>query len=209
MNHKPLAVFDLDGTLIDADSLLPFLVGYARHCGRTWPLIRLPIDLGLYAAGMVRDQVTKERLLRLFCGGRELEPIREYARTFFDRWLPKHWRRNVVERLEEHQRNGQRVIVVSASPDLYVPLIAESLKVSEVVCTRVGQRDGLCLGSIVGTNCKGEAKVAMLLDYLGHELPPGSFAYGDSKSDLPLLTAVESGYLCDRRGRLTPVLRRS
>ena len=41
MNHpdpsaavRPLAVFDLDGTLIDGDSLLPFLLGYARRTRR-------------------------------------------------------------------------------------------------------------------------------------------------------------------------------
>ncbi len=196
MMHVPLAVFDLDGTLVDSDTLLPFLVGFARRWRRAWPLVRLPLDLSLYAAGLLSDRAAKERLLRCFCGGQPLERIAEHARRFSERWLPRHWRPGMVEALRRHQQQGHRVVLVSASPDLYVPTIAAVLGVADVVCTRVASANGACLGKIVGDNCKGESKVAMLARYLGSQgLPPGSFAYGDSTSDLPLLRQVEHGYL--------------
>jgi phosphatidylglycerophosphatase C len=210
MTQTPLAVFDLDGTLTDADTLLPFLVGYARRTGRRWPLARMPFDLGLYAAGLVPDRAAKGRLLQSFCGGHELAAIAEHARDFTQRWVPGRLRRWVVACLREHQRSGHRVILVSASPDLYVPVIAESLGIREVVCTQVATEGGRCLGSIDGENCKGEAKMRLLRRHLGGQgFPPGSFAYGDSPSDLPLLSAVDHGFLHLRKRGFVSVPRRS
>jgi HAD superfamily hydrolase (TIGR01490 family) len=205
MSHTPLAVFDLDGTLVDSDTLLPFLVGFARRAHRLWPIVRLPVDLSLYAFRLLRDRAAKERLLHSFCAGQSLEQIACHAHTFRERWLPRHWRPTLVEQLRRHQDQGHRVVLVSASPDLYVPTVADALAVSEVVCTRVASANGVCLGRIVGDNCKGESKVKMLEQYLdGQGLPPGSFAYGDSRSDLPLLRRAEHGFLY-RAGELVRV----
>ena len=54
-------------------------------------------------------------------------------------------------------------------------------------------------GRIDGANCKGEAKLNRLREYLGLDRWPGeSFAYGDSKSDLPVLRWASTGYLVKR-----------
>jgi phosphatidylglycerophosphatase C len=111
----------------------------------------------------------------------------------------------VAERLRHHQAAGHRVILLSASPDLYVPAVGRALGIAEVVSTRVAVAGGRCAGHIVGDNCKGENKLEALRRHLGGDVPPpGSFAYGDSRSDLPVLRWVASGYLV-RRGRLVEV----
>ena len=74
-----------------------------------------------------------------------------------------------------------------------------------MLCTRVAAAEGRCDGRIIGENCKGAQKVQALIAYLGQdELPCGSHAYGDSESDMPLLKAVDNGFLV-RGNEIVPV----
>ncbi|MBX6314905.1 MAG: HAD family hydrolase [Isosphaeraceae bacterium] len=194
-----LAIFDLDGTLVTGDSFVPFLVTYAlRHRGRRAlpALMSLPVELGLYASRLRSAAVAKERLLRSFLGGESEATIAEHAAWFFEHWVRRKLRPEVVRVLRAHQEVGHRVILLSASPDLYVRPIARELGIVEVVCTRVATTGGWCRGHLIGPNCKGDAKVALLQKVTGMEqAPAGSYAYGDSRSDLPILRWVEHGYL--------------
>jgi phosphatidylglycerophosphatase C len=107
--------------------------------------------------------------------------------------------------LRMHQAAGHRVILESASPCLYVPTIARHLGINEIICTRIRIEAGICYGEIIGPNCKGEAKVTLLRDYLGTDsAPANAYSYGDSLSDLPLLRWVPNGFLL-RRGSFHPV----
>ena len=196
---EALAIFDLDGTLVAGDSFLPFLVTYAlRHRGRRAlpALISLPIELGLYAGRLRTAAVAKERLLRIFLGGEPESTIAGHAAWFFENWVGRKLRREVARLLRAHQEAGHRVILLSASPDLYVRQIARGLGIAEVVCTRVAVADGRCSGRLIGPNCKADAKVSLLREATGMErAPAGSYAYGDSRSDLPILRWVGNGYL--------------
>jgi phosphoserine phosphatase len=56
-------------------------------------------------------------------------------------------------------------------------------------------------GDILSDNCKGEAKMRMLRAQLGRdETLPASFAFGDSKRDLPALRWVDKGFVLSLRG---------
>jgi len=202
----PLAVFDLDGTLVRGDTLLPFLSSYARRQWRLGPFVRLPFELAAYGVGLMSARTAKERVLRAFVAGQSLADLQAHADWFAEHWAHRRWQPEIVARLGEHQARKHRVILLSASPDLYVPVLARRLGIHEVICTRVASEDGICSGRIVGPNCKGPAKVAALTAYLGGApLPPGSTAYGDSKSDLPLLRLVKFGFLC-KRGQLRAII---
>jgi phosphatidylglycerophosphatase C len=200
-SSTPLAVFDLDGTLVCRDSFLPFLWSFAVR-RRYGALPAIPWYCGLYVCKILSDRNAKERLLRSVFRAQPQSLIADHAEWFCDTWLQDHWRPSAVERVRFHQRQGHRVILLSASPDLYVPQIARRLDISEVICTRVAAKDGCCTGNILGENCKGEAKLRLLRTYLGQvEAPPNSAAYGDQSHDLHLLRWVSEGYLWDRKAR--------
>ncbi len=195
-DSPPLAVFDLDGTLVKGDTLIPFLLTYSSQRRRYWPVLTLPFWLGLYVCGIFSDHKTKEMLIKVFLGGQPAVAIGDHARWFAQNWVSRRVRGEVAAKLREHQAAGCRVILLSASPDLYVPAIADFFSISEVVCTRVEMPDGHGRTAILGTNCKGEAKLAALKEYLGQQLPPPcSFAYGDSASDRYVLNWVHNGIL--------------
>jgi phosphatidylglycerophosphatase C len=203
---QPLAVFDLDGTLTTRDSFLPFLVTYAWRQRRLVPLLLLPFYLAAYLCRLLSDRAAKQGLLVCFCRHASRDALREHAAWFCRTWLPRHLHPTGVAKLREHQQAGHRVVLLSASPSLYVPAIAEYLGISETVCTCVQFEDGVCTGAIVGPNCKGPFKVTLLREYLRTEAAPGnSFAYGDSSSDLPILNWVRQGYLLAKnKGFVTP-----
>jgi phosphatidylglycerophosphatase C len=206
--HTPLAVFDLDGTLVRGDSFLPFLLSYALHHGRYQALPAFPLYCGLYVCKILSDRTAKERLIRAVCRAQPMPKLAAHAEWFCDTWLQTHLRPSAVERLRFHQKEGHRVILLSASPDLYVPVIARRLGIPEVICTQVAAQDGHCTGLLRGENCKGDAKVRLLQAHLGTERPPASSsAYGDQSHDLFLLRWVSQGYLLDKRtGAFGPVL---
>lgn len=196
VRSEVLAVFDLDGTLVAGDTFLPFLFSYAIGRRRPWPLFVLPMHLALYACRLRSAKATKERLMIALFRDEPMTSIAWHADRFYDHWVRRRLRPGILRLLQEHRDAGHQVILLSASPDLYVRAIARRLGIEHVICTRVAVGDGLCDGRIVGPNCKGEAKVEMLKEALGIERPPsGSYAYGDSQSDLPILEWVEHGYL--------------
>jgi phosphatidylglycerophosphatase C len=206
-SHTPLAVFDLDGTLVRGDSFLPFLLSFALRRRRFGALPAFPLYCGLYVCKILSDRTAKERLIRAVCRAQPLPTLAAHAEWFCDTWLQTHLRPSAIERLRLHQQERHRVILLSASPDLYVPVIARRLGISEVICTKVAAKGGHCTGLLQGENCKGAAKVRLLQAHLGAERPPlSSAAYGDQPHDLFLLRWVTEGYLLNKRtGLFEPV----
>ncbi|MFO0810228.1 MAG: HAD-IB family hydrolase [Gemmataceae bacterium] len=198
---RPLAVFDLDGTLLTRDSFLPFLLGYGLRRRRLRALAVTPFYLALYASRLMSDRSAKQGLLVAYFRGESADAIADHADRFCETWVAKRLRAEVIERLRYHQSAGHRVVLLSASPDIYVSAIGKALGIGEVIATRVTFDGDTCVGRIDGANCKGAAKIAAVQELLKAERPPGgSSAYGDSRHDVPLLKWVQHGFLVSRRG---------
>lgn len=193
---RAVALFDLDGTLTTRDTFLPFLLFYARRQRRWWPLSITPFVVAAYLFRMISDRTAKQILITAFVGGDPVSTVDDAAIEFSQSWVPRYLHHVGVGKLREHQVAGDRVILVSASPDIYVPAIARQLGIEEVLCTRVQRHASRVLGSIVGANCKRQAKVQFLAAHLNNDrAPANSYAYGDSHHDLPMLQWVTYGYL--------------
>src|SRR5439155_15717618 len=145
---RGLAVFDLDGTLVKTDTFLPFLVSYALRQRRFRALAVLPIYLALYVCRLLSDWSAKERLLVAFFRNDPLRTIADHAERFSGGWVARRLRPDVLDKLRQHQEAGHRVVLLSASPDLYVPAITRSLGIGEVICTRVSVAADLCQGTL-------------------------------------------------------------
>jgi phosphatidylglycerophosphatase C len=205
-----IAVFDLDGTLLFGDSFLPFLWTLAIRRRRYHKLSGIPLYCGLYACRVMSDYRAKERLIRAVCGGLPLATLVDHAEWFCNTWLPSRLRPSALRLLHRHQDEGRRIILLSASPDLYVPAIGQRLGITEVLCTEVAKENGRCAGTLLGENCKGPAKLRRLQAYLGADhAPQCSVAYGDQPHDMPVLQWVSEGYLLNKKtGEFEIALRR-
>lgn len=187
-----VAVFDLDGTITTRDTLVPFLLGYlARHPSRTWHLWRLPFSLLRYVLGLSDRGRLKSSLVRQVIGPAPRGQVESWAAEFCDSHLPRLLIPGAVAALERHRAAGDRLVLLSASVDLYVPQIARHLGMDEAVCTGLSWEADRLEGRLTTANRRGSEK-ARCIESLRTRYPGTRFAaYGNAASDFDHLLRVE------------------
>lgn len=204
-----LAVFDLDGTLTWHDTFARFMAGYVR--ARPQRLLRLwrvlPALLGYLTRGHDRG-LLKQRIIQIFMRGDARSPVDTWAKVFADQTLRSECRGEALAVLREHQRAGDFLVLLSASPDLYVPAIGRQLGVDRVICTQVAFEGGRLAGNLLSPNRRGEEKLRCI-EALRREFPGATIhAYGNSNSDLDHLQAVEHPLLVNANAEARQQARR-
>ena len=187
-----VAAFDLDGTLTEGGSVFPWLrhiAGSARTYQRVLRLI-VPLSIGAIRSGQWADNA-KERLFHGLLAGRALDDVLDESRAFALGHLTHEGRVAVLARLQWHRAQGHDVVIVSASPQIYVEVIAEALGAVAGLGTRLGvDPRGTLTGSYLGRNCRGREKMRRLDEWIhtrGDLTPPIIYAYGNSRGDRRLL----------------------
>jgi len=185
-------VFDLDETLTRIDTFLPFLRGYLRHHPRRWWSVAcLPLRLMNVRRWGDRDWV-KDTVVRSVLGGETWPRVTEWAHEYA-RWVHAMGMRPVLlDWLRAHQRAGDRVVLATASFDVYVAPLASALGIDEVIASRIRWSDDNRLLGMAGRNCRNDEKLRRVRELLG-ESGTGVIAYSDSHADLPLLAWAERG----------------
>ncbi|MDQ3146213.1 MAG: HAD-IB family hydrolase [Actinomycetota bacterium] len=192
MSGPTVAAFDFDGTLSRRDTFLPFL---QRLCGAQRLYGALARSMAVGRAG--RDAVKDGLLLRLLAGRDAAEVDQagaEYAAFLAG---SSRLRPDTLSRAEEHRGRGHLLVIVSASPEVYLAPLGEQLGFDAVMATRLEVADDRRLtGRMTGPNCRGPEKVARLEEWLAARLGPGGerphvFAYGDSAGDRELLARAD------------------
>lgn len=188
MGERVVAAFDVDGTLTRRDSLGPFLV-YA--CGRRAVVAaaaRLAPVLTRGARRRDERDRAKERVVGALLGGRDAAEVSEQGRRYaVGLHRDGRMRDDTLGRLAWHRAEGHDVVLVSASPTVYLDPLGRALGVTDVIATRLAVDDaGLLTGRFEGPNVRGVEKVRRLQEWLGAE-PVDLWAYGNSSDDEPML----------------------
>jgi HAD superfamily phosphoserine phosphatase-like hydrolase len=192
-----VAVFDLDGTLTFGDTLGQFLAGFLhdhpRHALRLW---RLPFALLGFAAGGRDRGRLKSRVIRMVMRGESRAVIDACADSFVSTLgARRRLRAAALAVLEAHRAAGDHLVLLSASPDLYVPRIGRALGFERTLCTEVEWRGELLDGALHTANRRGAEKLRCLewlrSQYLGLPI----IAYGNSASDLDHMRHADKALL--------------
>jgi phosphatidylglycerophosphatase C len=194
---KPwVALFDLDGTLTWRDTLLPFLLGFVRRRPyRAIGLWRLPLSLVRYWQDRDRG-VLKSSVIRMLMRGEKRSVLDAWAQTFVASFKLKHRLRPVaLAVVETHRAAGDHLVLLSASPDLYVPLIGQLLGFERTLCTEVEWQGERLDGRLKTPNRRGEEKLRCL-NWLRQQYPGSAvIAYGNSASDLDHMREADRALL--------------
>ena len=192
--QRTVAAFDFDGTLTQRDTLVPFLM---RVRGRS-PVLRAlaaqSTTLLRTAAGRESRQRAKEALLIATVHGWWVDELRPVAQEYAAHIVTTQLRPDRLARLRWHQEQGHDVLIVSASPELYVQPVGELLGCTAVLATRLEvDRRGRVTGRLFGDNVRGAEKERLLREWLGPEHPKGTtlYAYGDSEGDAEMLAMAD------------------
>jgi phosphatidylglycerophosphatase C len=189
-------VFDLDGTLTRHDTLLPYLAGFVRRHPQR--LARLPQVLPAIvrlALGLADRGAVKSAAIRAVLAGRSRTEIESWTREFVSRLLARGLHADALAALEAHRRAGDLLVLLSASPDLYVPAIGHALGFAQAVCTEVEWQGDRLSGRLRTPNRRAAEKAACLASLRGRYPGLKLIAYGNAASDLEHLVLADQATL--------------
>ena len=196
MARMRIALFDLDGTLTRRDTLLPYVLGFClRHPLRLLQIAVMPWHVARYFFRHHDRGELKQALIIAGLRDATRAEIAEWNQRFVARLIRTGMHAEALQRVAAHRARGDYLVLMSASPDLYVPAIARALRFNETICTGV-RWDGMSLaGQLTTVNRRAEEKLHCVQAL--RERYPGSHvtAYGNSASDVIHLHACDSGHL--------------
>lgn len=177
---------DFDGTLTTKDSMMSIIIYQRGRFGLVFALLRILPWLILMFMGRYSNQRTKERLLH-HCFGRMTE---EEFNAFCQRFADSHrhiLRKDLYDRLMEAKKNGNEVVVVTASPENWVSRLVPEFK---VLGTKM-EFNPCFTGRFLTPNCYAQEKVNRILEaYPELKTDRNRYrvtAFGDSRGDKEML----------------------
>lgn len=205
MAPAAFAFFDFDDTLAKGDSIFPYLLYSIKRGYAPW------YQIFKAAAGFLRwklqpssGRAVKEMTLS-YIRGRTVEEMDAFAREFFREVQQKAFFADAAPELFRLRQQGVKIVIVSASSDLYMRVLPEFLPVDTVISTVCETNGGVYTGKI-GKNCKGEEKVRRIEEWLSTQGlsvdKARSSGYGDSPSDAPMLLMTASPNLVNPKRKL-------
>jgi HAD superfamily hydrolase (TIGR01490 family) len=206
----PLAIFDLDNTLLAGDS--DYLWG--RHL----------VDLGVVDGDSY--EAANQRFYDDYRAGRldidaflrfSLRPLAENHPDDLRRWREAFVERHIAPIMlpaayalvERHRSAGDTLMIITATNAFVTAPIAERFGIEHLIATEPAREGGRYTGAVAGTPAFREGKVARLKQWLeAHDADlAGSHFYSDSINDLPLLEQVDHPVVVDPDPGLAAVAR--
>jgi phosphatidylglycerophosphatase C len=180
-----LAVFDLDGTITHRDTLLPYVMRFPMSAPRKFlGVLVFCWTLMLFVLGLRDHGQVKSAFIRSTLRGQTRAQVQAWTAEFVPTVLKHGVFADALSRIAQHRKEGARLVLMSASTDLYVPAFGAALGFDEVICTGV-QWDGDRLeGHLTTPNRRGTEKTRCFEAL--RQAHPGltTAAYGNAGSDL-------------------------
>ena len=191
---RAAAFFDLDKTVIAKASTLafsrPFYAGGLIN--RRSVLRSAYAQLMFGFQGIDHDQMERMRAyLSALCAGWEVQVVRDIVAETLHAIVEPLVYAEAVALIEEHRAAGRDVVIVSSSGSEVVEPIGAMLGADHAVGTRMVEEQGRYTGEIA-FYAYGEGKAQAMRELAsehGYDLT-ASWAYSDSETDIPMLSAV-------------------
>lgn len=190
----PIALFDLDNTLLNGDSDYLWGVFLAE---------KGVVDGHWY-------QRENERFYEAYKAGRldiheflrfSLKPLSEHPPARLQQWHGEFMQRKIEPILlpaaralvEEHRARGDTLLIITATNAFVTAPIARAFGIEHLIATEPEMISGRYTGEVAGVPCFREGKVTRLNSWLQQHRQnlAGSSFYSDSHNDLPLLEQVQ------------------
>lgn len=189
----PLALFDLDNTLLAADS------DYLWGC--------FLVEQALVDAEAYR--IANERFYEEYRQGTldineflrfSLKPLTQHPveklqalhREFMEKHIVPVMTKTGQRQIQQHKDRGDTVIIITATNSFITKPIADAFAADALIATEPEKVNGRYTGEVAGVPCFQEGKITRLeawLDGSEHTLEDSWF-YSDSHNDIPLLKKV-------------------
>jgi len=95
-------------------------------------------------------------------------------------------KKSALEKIDWHKKNGDRVVVISASLECWLKPWCEKNDL-DLICTKMRFDDGKVSGRFLGRNCHGQEKADKIKESFDLKKFDKIYAYGDSSGDRQML----------------------
>ena len=180
LQKKNVVVFDFDGTLSASDSNWEFFKYCFKHSFRPW--LFLPCVVagfvgkflnpgGVWWRQTIRNFITPNMVNRF-----AKDCIKQHRKNRFG------WAK---EQVAKERDAGNKVILISASPDYLIPELVNDMKFDAVFCSKMNKDNPYKYEFL----CWGQNKVLALDNWAKEHkyIPNVVRTYSDSKADMPIM----------------------
>lgn len=185
-----IAIFDFDGTIISRDSLPDFLV---QTCGLRAFLLRLPWIIllrGMALTGIISTHRAKEWVISSFLKGMRTDDFHRACLQYASR-IPYFVYPAALEEIRRHQKEGNEIVIISASVPDWIRPWAQTVGIQLVEGTELETQNQVLTGRFSTPNCKGKEKVHRLRRLYPDFASETLYVYGDSTGDKDLLAIAD------------------
>ena len=193
--RQKLALFDFDGTMVKGDSIAG-LVRFMFNSGKMsrnemlesilntikWKLNKMPVNAVKTHALSPLNRMTKEE-------------AESFLKHFVVEKLAPRLYQNAVDAMKAHHENGDLVLLVSASPLCYLKYLKDILPVTDIIATQTDETYQVT-NNVVKKEKNKQIMVWLSKNQVDADFE-SSFAYGDSRNDLDMLSMVGYPHLCN------------
>lgn len=192
---RAAAFFDVDGTLTRTTILHPLIWYQRAHLSQP--------RFALWAAGLLLqipqylwiDRRSRSAFNRAFYrryAGLDANAVRAWHRdTFLDN-LRRRIFPAALACVREHQQQERRIVLLTGGLDFLMRPLAEFVRADDLIAPRLEEKDGLFTGELDGLPVADAEKARLMREHAerhGVDLAQ-SFAYADSRGDVPMLECV-------------------
>ena len=206
------AFFDVDNTMMQGASIFHFARGLvARNFFTTQDLVRfalLQVKFRIIGEDPDDTHTAREGALA-FVEGRQVSQIVELGEEIYDDLMADKIYPRSVELAKKHLDAGQRVWLVTATPQELAQIIARRLGLTGALGTVAAEENGIYTGRLFGEMLHGPAKAAAVRALAAREGLDlrRCTAYSDSVNDVPMLSVVGTAVAVNPDAALRDVAR--
>lgn len=194
-SKKIAAFFDVDGTLLKSTIVHCYFWLRSAHDPFLLKQLRLVGFLPKIVYYLILDSISRTRFNLVFYRnyrGKNAAEIKALSTEMFESYLRPKIFSEAVSEIQQHKQQGTTVVLVTGSLDFVVQPIADYFNVDVVLAPQLQEQDGLFTGELTTAPLIAEEKASAVRNFAdqhGISLEE-SYAYGDSRSDLPMLECV-------------------
>jgi len=206
----PLALFDLDNTLLAGDS--DYLWGcFLVEKGMVDKKLYEEANLRFYrdyAEGMLDIHEYLNFALQPLANN-DAEILKSLHQEFMEKYIRPIMTRVGKDLIARHRREGDHPVIITATNSFVTGPIAQAFGVSDLIATEPEIVDGKYTGRVEGTPCFQQGKIERLHAWLEATQIEfdNSWFYSDSHNDLSLLEEVAHPVAVDPDDQLRAIAR--
>lgn len=203
--RRQIAIYDLDRTITVKPTFTRFLAFAARRRA-VWRLAFAPLWVAAligYKLKLYPREPMKAFGIHLFIGARFSDTVRaDLAEAFAAAEVSGNIAPGALRAMAADRAAGATLILLTAAPDIYAPVIAEKLGFDDCIATRHQRVETDWLAAIDGRNNYGEEKVRRVEAWLTEQgltrADCSITAFSDHASDAPIFDFADRAVLVGR-----------